>query len=52
MQKIFFKKNDADIIRNLFNEKNIYNIICKEEIIDKELKELLNNFIGNAVNKI
>ena len=53
-KKSLFKKNDADIIRNLFNEKNIYNIICKEEIIDKdkELKELLNNYIGNAVNKI
>ena len=47
-KKSFFKKNDADTIRNLFNEIKIYDINCKEEIIDKdqELKELLNNYIG------
>lgn len=47
-KKSFFKKNDADIIEQLLNDKDLYNQICYEDIIakDKELKELLNSFVA------
>ena len=46
-KKSFIKKNDADKFRELLNDENLYNLNCKEEIIDKdqELKELLKNYI-------